>query len=136
MPHDVKSENGTPIDIAELAEILSTGDAHREGTPFLEDGLRWKKSALKALIKLSYNNFLKTGKHLTERLGVAGVSAVKEFVMGNHGGYKKAPATVLAESSKKARKSGKGQKTTPLIDTAQMIGALGYIVRKGKVKVK
>jgi hypothetical protein len=126
MPHDIKSENGTSIDIADLAEILSFDTAHREGTPFLEDGIASKIDEIKKSIKESFHSLIETGKNTNKKTAVIAVAAVKEFVMAGSTGYTKLEATIKAETAKSRK--GFGDKTKPLIDTAQMIGAVTSVI--------
>jgi hypothetical protein len=128
LSHDIKTSGGTAIELSDLAEILSFDTAYREGTPFLEDGMEFKKEEIKESIKESYEHLLKTGKSLNKKIAVVAVAGVKEFVQTGSTPYTKLDATIKAETAKNIRKKGLGDKTKPLIDTGQFIGAVTSVI--------
>ena len=132
--HDTKTPGGTPIEMADLAKTLTFGDANREGTPFLHDGIMWNKKNLKRDIKKSFENLTKTGRALNAKIGVEAVDGIQNYIRGGNSPYTKKEATMKAQTKKASRK-GASEKTLPLIDTGDLINAVTSIVKEKKVRV-
>lgn len=104
---------------ADLAAILSFGDANIPARPFIKEGLLSKKEELKKEIKTQLDRLKKGDLANWNKVGTKAVGAVQEFVRGDY--YKEnvpnAKSTIAQKGSDK-----------PLIDTADLVNALEFIV--------
>ena len=109
----------TPIDTADLAKMLHFGTADIPARPFLEDGIRNKTGLLRKLVKEQVMK-VKDGKKANWNLvGANAVGAVQELVRSDF--YKSS-----IPNSKKTQDYKHSD--TPLIDGADMINSLAFIV--------
>lgn len=106
-------------DRADLAAILSFGDANIPARPFIKEGLLSKKDELRTKIKAQLDKIKDGNKANWEKVGSDAVGAVQEFVRSDY--YKEnipnAKSTIAQKGSDK-----------PLIDTADLVNALEFIV--------
>lgn len=106
-------------DLADLAAILSFGDANIPARPFIKEGLLSKKDELRTKIKAQLDKIKDGNKADWKKVGTDAVGAVQEFVKGDY--YKEnvpnAKSTIAQKGSDK-----------PLIDTANLVNSLEFIV--------
>lgn len=111
-----------PMEVAELAKILTYGSANIPPRPFLEEGILSKKDELKAEIGNQLEK-VKNGKMANwDKVGTKAVGAITEFVRGDY--YK----STVPNSPKTIQYKGSD---TPLIDGGNLIQSLTYIVEEG-----
>lgn len=110
---------GPSIETAELAKMLHYGAKGIPSRPFLEEGIQEVQDKLKAAMKAELEKFMKGGVPNWDKIGTMAVGSIQEFVRSDH--YKStkpnSPATIEAKGS-----------DTPLIDTADLINSLTFIV--------
>lgn len=107
------------METAELAKILTFGDARIPPRPFIEEGLLSKKDELKKEIGKQLDQ-IKDGKMANwNKVGTKAVGAIQEFVRSDY--YKSripnSPTTIKYKGS-----------DTPLIDGGDLINSLEFIV--------
>ena len=107
------------METAELAKILTFGDARIPPRPFIEEGLLSKKDELKKEIGKQLDQ-IKDGKTANwNKVGTKAVGAIQEFVRSDY--YKSHVPNA------KRTLDYKGS-DTPLIDGGDLINSLEYIV--------
>lgn len=119
----VEAENVQSPDIDKLAMMLHFGAANIPARPFLTDGIRQNLGKLKAAMREETKKVAAGGKANWSKVGGMAVGAIQEFVKGDY--YKQ-----HKPNSKKTIKY-KGS-DTPLIDTAEMVNSITYIVQRQK----
>lgn len=107
------------METAELAKILTFGDAKIPPRPFIEEGLLSKKDELKKEIGKQLDQ-IKDGKTANwNKVGTKAVGAIQEFVRSDY--YKSrvpnSPRTIKYKGS-----------DTPLIDGGDLINSLEFVV--------
>lgn len=118
-----KPQDMIPVDTAELAKTLSFGTATIPARPFLKEGLDSKGKEINAEIGKQIE-LSKAGKKTNwQKVGTKAVGAIQEFVRGDY--YKSA----VPNSQKTIDYKGSD---TPLIDGADMINALSFVIKEGK----
>jgi hypothetical protein len=124
MPHSSGTKN-----LDELAEINSESKKHAR--PFLSDGIKANIKEIDKAIKEEYIGRIKGKASNLDKIGVIAMVGIQEFVKGEY--YKQkmpnAPSTIKRKTSKAGKKKGEF-KDKPLIDTAQMINGLTFLVKK------
>lgn len=111
-----------PIELAELAKVLTFGAHGIPARPFILEGLQSKKDELKKEIETQLDN-IKNGKVANwNKLGNKAVAAVQEFVRGDY--YK----STVPNSDYTIKYKGSD---TPLIDSGDLINSLQYVVTNG-----
>ena len=122
--HVVTKKDGTQqtIETPELAKMLYFGAHGIPERPFLTDAVYENKDEIKAEIEKQCKVLSEGGKANWDKVGTKAVGIIQEFVRGDY--YKtrvpNSPRTI----------AGKGS-DTPLIDTAEMINSLTYVVEGG-----
>lgn len=122
--HVITNEDGTQqaVEMPELAKSLYFGAHGIPARPFLTDGINEKKEEIRAEIEKQCRALAEDKKPNWDKVGTKAVGAIQEFVRGDY--YKtripNSPATIKAKGS-----------DTPLIDTAEMINALTYVIEGG-----
>ena len=113
-----------PIETAELAKMLHYGTAKIPARPFLEDGIRQNIGKLKRALQDETKKITEGKKANWNKVGSMARGAIEEFVRSDY--YKQrvpnAKSTIRWKGS-----------DTPLIDGANMIQSLQYVVN-GEVK--
>ncbi len=113
-----------PIETAELAKMLHFGTDRIPARPFLEDGIRQNIGKLKRAIQDEAKKLTEGKKPNWDKVGTMAQGAVDEFVRSDY--YKQkvpnAKSTIRWKGS-----------DTPLIDGANMIQSLHYVIN-GEVK--
>lgn len=108
-----------PMEVAELARMLHYGTATIPARPFLEDGIRQNMGKIKKAFKEEVEKVMKGGKANWDKVGTMAVGAIDEFVRSDY--YKQrvpnAKSTIRWKGS-----------DTPLIDGANMIQSLNYVI--------
>lgn len=108
------------METAELAKILTFGDARIPPRPFIEEGILSKKDEIKKEIGVQLDK-IKDGKKANwEKVGTKAVGAIQEFVRSDY--YK----THVPNSPRTIKY--KAGKDTPLIDGGDLINSLEYVV--------
>lgn len=110
------------IETAELAKILTFGDARIPPRPFIEEGLLSKKDDLKKEIKTQLDKVLDGKKANWNKVGTKAVGAIQEFVRSDY--YK----THVPNSKRTIDYKGSD---TPLIDGGDLINSLAFVVEGG-----
>lgn len=116
----------------EIAKTNSENENEKARRPFLHDGIKANIKEINLIIKQEYTKMI-TGKEPDyNKLGVVAMKGIQEFVRGDFYRSTKpnAAATIKAKTSKKDLKTGQ-YKDKPLIDTAQTINGVTYLVTKG-----
>ena len=107
------------IETADLARMLHFGTSTIPARPFLEDGIKSKKDELEKAIENETKKLVDGGSANWDKVGGMAVGAVEELVRSDY--YKtripNSPTTIKYKGS-----------DTPLIDGADLIGSLEYIV--------
>ena len=116
-------EEVEPIETAELAKALSFGTSTIPPRPFLEDGIRSRSGELVKALQVEAKKVFDGGQANWNKVGTMAVAAVQEFVRGDY--YK----TNVPNSQKTIDYKEGGDK--PLIDSANMIQSLQFIVQDG-----
>lgn len=114
-----------PMDTAELARALHFGTATIPARPFLTDGIESKIDEISTEMKKQASQALK-GMANWNKVGTMAVGAIQEFVRGDY--YR----SNIPNSKKTIDYK---ESDTPLIDGADMINALSYIVKETGKKV-
>lgn len=114
-----------PIETAELARELSYGTATIPARPFLEEGIESKKKELSEALKQEAAKAISGGSPNWDKVGTMAVGAVQEFVRGDY--YK----STKPNSKKTIEYKGSDK---PLIDGADLINSLAYVVGNGKLQ--
>ena len=112
-----------PIDVADLARDLHYGTATIPARPFLEDGIRSKESEIEQAMAEEVKKVEEGQSANWAKIGSMAVGAVQELVRSDY--YK----TRVPNSQKTIDYKGSDK---PLIDGADMINSLVYIVNGGK----
>lgn len=115
-------EEAEPIENAELAKMLSFGTAGIPARPFLEDGIASKKEEIKNALQEEAKKVIDGGQANWNKVGTMAVGAVQEFVRGDY--YR----TNVPNSQKTIDYKGSDK---PLIDGANLIGDLKFVVQAG-----
>lgn len=118
-------EDAEPIETAELAKMLSYGTSNIPARPFLEEGIESKKKELTEAIRQEAKKVLDGGQANWNKVGTMAVGAINEFVRGDY--YKS-----TKPNSKKTQEYKGSDK--PLIDGADLINSLVYVVNGGEVQ--
>ena len=121
--HGVEPEQIQSPDIDKLAMMQHFGTADIPARPFLTDGIRQNLGKIKAAMKVEAQKVAAGGKANWNKVGTMAVRAIQEFVRGDF--YKQ-----NKPNSKKTIEY-KGS-DTPLIDTAEMVNSITYIVQRQK----
>ena len=119
----VEPENIKSPDIDQLAMMLHFGTADIPARPFLTDGIRQNLGKLKAAMKEEAQKVAAGQKANWNKVGTMAVGAIQEFVRGDYYKGKKPNSKRTIEY--------KGS-DTPLIDTAEMVNSMTYIVQRQK----
>lgn len=115
-----KREGGNTItqETSELAKELYFGSSRTPARPFLKDGVEQNKAEIRSVMETQ----AKSETPNWDKVGTVAVGKINEFVRGGY--YKEhvpnSPATIERKGS-----------DTPLIDGADLINSLTYIVAKG-----
>ena len=115
-------EDAKPIETAELAKMLHFGAANIPARPFLDDGLNSKKDEILDALRKEAARAIEGGSANWNKVGTMAVGAIQEFVRGDY--YK------TNEPNSKKTIDYKGS-DTPLIDGADLINSLEFIVQSG-----
>ena len=118
---DIRDEE--PIDIAELAKMLSFGTDRIPARPFLEDAIKSKKDELDAEIKNQIQKVKNGGRANWDKVGTMAVGAVQEFVRSDY--YK----SRVPNSKNTIEYKGSD---TPLIDGGDLVNACVYLIKDAK----
>lgn len=118
-------EEAEPIETAELAKMLSYGTSEIPARPFLEEGIESKKKELTEAMRQEAKKVLDGGQANWNKVGTMAVGAINEFVRGDY--YKS-----TKPNSKKTQEYKGSDK--PLIDGADLINSLAFIVNGGDVQ--
>lgn len=115
-----KSEDGTEIDMAQVAMFNELGTSTSPPRPFLRQSVDDNQAKINAMVEQQTKNVAKGGsaEQSLKQLGAFGVSLVQEKI-GNGTFTPNAPSTIKAKGSEK-----------PLIDTGQMRQSVHYVIRK------
>lgn len=116
-------EEVEPIETAELAKALSYGTSSIPPRPFLEEGIKSKQTELVKALETEAKKALDGGQANWNKVGTMAVGAVQEFVRGDY--YR----TNVPNSPKTIEYKEGGDK--PLIDSANMIQSLQFVVQDG-----
>jgi len=119
----VEAENVQSPDIDKLAMMQHFGTANIPARPFLTDGIRQNLGKIKAAMKEEAQKIAKGGKANWSKVGTMAVGAIQEFVRSDYYKGKK------PNSKKTIEYKGSD---TPLIDTAEMVNSMTYIVQRQK----
>lgn len=111
------------IETAELAKMLSYGSKDIPARPFLEEGLFSKKDVLKKALEQEAKKVVKGETPKWDKVGTMAVGAIQDFVRSDY--YK----TNIPNSKETIERKGSD---TPLIDSADMINSLEFIVESEK----
>ena len=109
------------IDTADLARDLHYGTMEIPARPFLDDGIRQNMGKLKAAMKEEVQKIKDGGKANWNKVGGMAVGAIEEFVRGDY--YKQRVPNAKRTIDYKGSDH-------PLIDGANMIQSLKYLVNK------
>lgn len=112
-----------PIETAELARDLHFGTAIIPSRPFLEDGIQSKEKEIGEAMAQEVKKLKNGGQPNWDKIGNMAVGAVQELVRSDF--YK----TSIPNSQKTIDYKGSD---TPLIDGADMLTALTYVVEGAK----
>lgn len=115
-------EDAKPIETAELAKMLHFGTATIPARPFLDDGINSKKDEILDVFRKEAKKAIDGGSANWNKVGTMAVGAIQEFVRGDY--YK------TNEPNSKKTIDYKGS-DTPLIDGADLINSLEFIVQSG-----
>lgn len=115
-------EDVKPIETAELAKMLHFGTATIPARPFLDDGINSKKDEILDVFRKEAKKAIDGGSANWNKVGTMAVGAIQEFVRGDY--YK----TNIPNSKKTIDYKGSD---TPLIDGADLINSLEFIVQSG-----
>lgn len=115
----------TDVELSDLAMELHFGSTRTPARPFLTDGIESKKKELKEAIAAEAKKIIMGQGANWDKIGTMAVGAVQELVRSDF--YKN-----RAPNSKKTIEI-KGS-DTPLIDGANLINSLAYVVEQAKVK--
>ncbi len=118
-------EEAEPIETAELAKMLSYGTPSIPARPFLEEGIESKEKELAEALKNEAKKVIDGGQANWNKVGTMAVGAINEFVRGDY--YKS-----TKPNSKKTQEYKGSDK--PLIDGADLINSLAYVVNGGEVQ--
>lgn len=118
-------EEAEPIETAELAKMLSYGTSEIPARPFLEEGIESKKDELSEAMRQEAKKVIDGGQANWNKIGTMAVGAINEFVRGDY--YKS-----TKPNSKKTQEYKGSDK--PLIDGADLINSLAFIVNGGDVQ--
>lgn len=118
-------EEAEPIETAELAKMLSYGTSEIPARPFLKEGIESKKNELTEAMRQEAKKVLDGGQANWNKVGTMAVGAINEFVRGDY--YKS-----TKPNSKKTQEYKGSDK--PLIDGADLINSLVYVVNGGEVQ--
>lgn len=110
------------IDTADLAKMLHFGTVDIPARPFLEDGIKQNLGKLKRAMQDQVKKIKEGGKANWNKVGTMAVGAISEFVRSDY--YKQRKPN--ADRTKEYKGSD-----TPLIDGADMINSLVYLVDAG-----
>lgn len=108
-----------PIETAELAKMLSYGTDRIPARPFLEEGIRQNTGKLKRALKEEAQKLVEKKPANWNKVGSMAKGAIDEFVRSDY--YK----TRVPNSKTTIRWKGSD---TPLIDGANMIQSLHYVI--------
>jgi hypothetical protein len=111
-----------PIENAELAKMLSFGTSEIPARPFLDQGIESKEKELAEALKSEAKKIIDGGQADWNKVGTMAVGAVQEFVRGDY--YR----TNVPNSQKTIDYKGSDK---PLIDGANLIGDLKFVVQAG-----
>ena len=112
-----------PIETAELAKMLHFGTADIPARPFLEDGIRDRQEDIKKALQDEAKKIVDGGSANWNKVGTMAVGAIQEFVRGDY--YK----TNVPNSQRTIDYKGSDK---PLIDGADLINSLTFIVQNGE----
>ena len=121
--HGVEPENVNSPDVDELARMLHFGTADIPARPFLTDGIRQNLGKIKRAMQDETQKVVAGGKANWNKVGTMAVGAIQDFVRGDYYKQKK-------PNSPKTQQYKNGD--TPLIDTAEMINSMTYLVQRQK----
>lgn len=110
------------IENAELAKMLSFGTSEIPARPFLDQGIESKEKELAEALKNEAKKVIDGGQANWNKVGTMAVGAVQEFVRGDY--YR----TNVPNSQKTIDYKGSDK---PLIDGANLIGDLKFVVQAG-----
>lgn len=117
-------ESQQPIETAELAKMLHYGTQNIPARPFLEEGIRQNIGKIKRALRDEATKVAEGKKANWNKVGSLAKGAIDEFVRSDYYKQKKpnAKSTIRWKGS-----------DTPLIDGANMIQSLHYVIN-GEVK--
>lgn len=118
--HGENVEDIQPVTTEELARTLSYGNSEIPARPFLDDGIESKSKELAEALKEEAKKAVNGGSPNWSKVGSMAVGAIDEFVRSDH--YKQ----TIPNSKKTVDYKGSD---TPLIDGANLIQSLHYIVQ-------
>ena len=121
--HGVEPENIKSPDIDQLAMMQHFGTADIPARPFLTDGIRQNIGKIKRAMQDEAQKLAAGGKANWSKVGTMAVGAIQEFVRGDYYKGKK------PNSKKTIEYKGSD---TPLIDTAEMVNSMTYLVQRQK----
>lgn len=115
----VSKQNGKTLETSELAKQLHYGSQSTPARPFLEDAIRENKDVIKEALAKELKKQINGNGGNWHKIGTMAVGIVQEFVRGDY--YKtripNAQSTIDYKGS-----------DTPLIDGADLINSMSYIV--------
>lgn len=117
----VEVKNVKSPDIDQLAMMQHFGAANIPARPFLTDGIRQNLGKLKAAMKEETQKVADGGKANWSKVGTQAVGAIQEFVRSDYYKQKK------PNSKKTIEYKGSD---VPLIDTAEMVNSITFIVQR------
>ena len=118
-------EDIKPIDVADLARDLHYGTATIPARPFIEDGIRSKEKEIEKAMADEVKKIEEGNSANWNKIGTKAVGAVQELVRSDY--YK----TRVPNSKKTQEYKGSDK---PLIDGADMINSLVFIVNSGAIQ--
>jgi hypothetical protein len=135
---DGQPHANSQLSVADLAKVLHFGNATIPARPFLYDGILENKQAITDAIQNHYKKIWESTSEQAlyskmsatmKKIAIVAIGGIKSFVYS--GKYKDTlpnSESTIQHKSKKNKRSD-----VPLIDTAQMINSLTYVIN-GEVK--
>jgi hypothetical protein len=136
IPSDKASRTGTePINNATLGYIHENGSpaANIPARPWLAPGVKESQSQWEPYLNQAVNLAVEGKKAAVDRAlnaaGIKAVSAVKNRIVAGIA-PPLAPATIAGRRRRGGQSTTTSVDTTPLVDTAQMLNSISYVIRK------
>lgn len=113
----------TPIDVDELAKMQHFGTANIPARPFLTDGIRQNLGKIKRAMQDEAKKIADGKKPNWDKVGQMAVGAIQEFVKSDYYKSRKPNSATTIKY--------KGS-DIPLIDSAEMLNSMSYLVQRQK----